>query len=430
MPRYVIEFRQRESTHWRLSGNRLSDGSVRRLRDIEFPSLEAAQAEARQQQSRHTSLTYRARDTEPERGATMPEVATAVPQSRAIRIYRRGSQWVVDSGGRPKPEMRFLAPYLPAPSRTITSRAYTVEDALALGMNPQMLTSALSAWFVEHPNQGSNIVVSEGITELPDNNAFMALGDYIYQMIPVRQVKTGKAVRLMREKMKKEVETLAVSLKQQASNEAQSIIDQANTKAGQIRLEAERARIADNAMLKFPQWLSGIPVKAKAPYGEDIPIQYAMQGATIIFTGITHGTKKWATKSDVPRAVTVNLWLPLSGDAERVHLDDIRGSLPHIYSNSACMKLGEVVQPIISLERLQMFRNQIVRAMATINIASLLQPDPARWIPDIVKMLPDPIRVWLQSYPTLDQQSRRQEIIDLLPPGDNVETPQETWSVR
>src|SRR5689334_23032470 len=123
MPRYVIEFRQRHSNHhWRLSENRLSDGSGRRLRDTEFPSLEAAQAEARQQQSHHTSLTYRARDTEPERGATMPEAATAVPQSRAIRIYRRGSQWVVDTGGRPRPELRFLAPYLPQASRTITSQ--------------------------------------------------------------------------------------------------------------------------------------------------------------------------------------------------------------------------------------------------------------------------------------------------------------------
>jgi len=353
----------------------------------------------------------------------MPEVATAA-NPRAIRIYRRGSNWVVDSGGRSRPEMRFLAPYLPQASRTITSQAYSVEDALALGMNPQMLTSALSAWFVEHPNQGNNIVVSEGITELPDNNAFMALGDYIYQMIPVRQVKTGKAVRLMREKVKREVESQRTGLIAQASQEAQNIIDQANAKATQIKYVAEKERIEQNNMVKFPLWTRG-----NAMMDQGNGNQYIRQRSTITFTNVVYKEKIWATKRDVMRSISVNLWLPLSGESDLVLLDDARGQLPHITSGSACMKIGEAVQPIISLDRVGAFRNQIVRTMSSINLASLLSADIREWIPDVVKMLPDEIKKWLEKYN--DRNTQRGDIaIAALPPVESVETPQETWSVR
>jgi len=353
----------------------------------------------------------------------MPEVAQAV-QSRAIRIYRRGSNWVVDSGGRARPEMRFLAPYLPQTSRTITSQAYTVEDALTLGMNPQMLSSALSAWFVEHPNQGNNIVVSEGITELPDNNAFMALGDYIYQMIPVRQVKTGKAVRLMREKVKREVESQRTGLMAQASQEAQNIIDQANVQASRVRLEIAREKSEGANVVKFPLWTRG---NAVMDHGNGN--LYIRQKAIITFTNVVYKEKVWATKIDVLRSVAVNLWLPMSGDVEQVSLDEARGQLPHITSGSACMKIGEAVQPIVSMDRVGAFRNQIVRTMSSINLASLLSADIREWIPDVVKVLPDEIKKWLERYNDRTMQ-REETAIAALPPGENVETPQETWSVR
>jgi hypothetical protein len=425
--RYVIEFVAGLAIDGGSLPNYLSSDASRRVSETEFPSLEAATEEAARQQARSTMrLTYRARDTQPE-GVTMAAPSEVTP-NRAIRIYRRGTAWVVDSGGRIRPEMRYLKGYLPGACRETLNQCYSIEDALSLGVNPQMLTSALSAWYVDHPNN-SNVIpadirVAEGISELPDNNAYMAIGDYIYRMVAVRQANTGKAVRIMREKVKREVEALRESLRTQAATEGQEIINQAKIKAEAIRAEAQRELNNVNACLRFPSWLAGYAVQQRDG------VQFVMVRTHITFTHIVHYEKQWAVRSDVPRYIAVDLWIPLKGNPEAVGLvSNDRGYLPHIIDGSACMKIGDRIQEINCLDRLRLFQNQISRAMSIINLASLLSPDIDSWMPEIVRMLPDGIKKWLETYRSNSNQNGIAAIA-ALPPVEHIETGAETWSVR
>jgi hypothetical protein len=358
--------------------------------------------------------------------------ATATP--RTVRIYRRDRTWVIDSGGRTRPEMRSLLTYLPEGTRTTARSCSSIEDGLSMGINPQLLSGALSAWYTEHPNAPGTtgaleVTVPEGISELPDNTAYLALGDFIYRMVPVRQARTGKALITMRAKMQREIEALRVSLREQAGRESEQLIAQAQQRAAIIRAEAEQVRLAiasDNA-LRFPSWLQNIPVKSYDGR------QWAMRPVAITFQWVSHGLLRWPTKTLTEtlegRTVRLQLWLPLDGTPERVSLVDTRdGFLPHIIVGACCVKLGEPVQAITSLERLDKFGQQISRAMSTINLASLLSPNVVSWNPQVVRLLPDAIKAWLETH--RDNVSQRTG--EGLPPvaPEHQEGGTETWSVR
>ena len=438
--RYVIEFRntRRLDGLWNVSDNYELSATgrrgSRRLRDIEFANLAEAREQAQRQQANSLYNIYRVRDTDPElqeEPVTAQEWRPYMEQSatpaRAVRIYRRERRWVIDTVGREVPVIAQITPYLPSSLKGIRHEHYTVMDALAHGVSPQILSSALSAWYMEHPNTGEEIAVEQGITELPDNNAYMALGDFIYKMVPVRQAGSSKAVRLMREKVRVEIERVREGLRQQASNEAQQVIAQAQQRAATIRAEAERERQAETAMLRFPAWCKGSILKEDSD-----PTKYMLLSTSITITKIVHGSKQWSTKADIPRTVRVDLWMPLSGTQERVHLafPPNSKSLPHISSSSSCVKIGERIEPIENYDRMLRFQGQIARAMGTINLASLLIPDIDHWIPEVVRMLPDRIKAWLETYRAMVIQRDNAEAIAALPPPDNTEGGAETWSVQ
>jgi len=343
-----------------------------------------------------------------------------MPIAKQIRMYRRDRNWVVDSGGRNLPEIHQLRAYLPASVRITTQHCRSIEEGLREGINPQMLSSALSAWYVDHPNATGEVMVSEGVSELPENTALLALGNYIYRMVPVRQVKLAKAVRLMREKVRQEVERLRVQLVAQAQRETLQLIEQARVKADSIRADAEKERRAYNDMSRFPLWTRGYVLL------ETVESQQLVQFPTSInFTGVVHGERRWALKEGACRSIVVELWLPLNGNPELVRL--VRGPLlPHISLTGACMKIGEAIHPIDSSDNLMRFANQISRAMGIINLASLLNPRISTWVPEVAAMLPDSIKGWLLT--TYDRELQRQGAG--LPPATSTIQGEEAWSVQ
>lgn len=425
MSRYVIEYENSSHPGWNQSGNGHSNDSGVSLLGFDFPNLEAAQREAIEQHRRHPSLIYRARDTQ--EGASMsPGVVLTEPiaQPRAVRIYRRNRQWVIETSGREIPLIAQLTPYLPAGLKGLRHERYAVVDALVAGVSPQVLTSALSAWYTEHPNNmnGGEPVIAEGVSELPDNNAYLAMGDYIYKMVPVRQAGSSKAIRLMRERVRVEIDRVREGLRQQASQEAQQMIAQANQTAARIRDEAQRLLDDANSAPKFPAWTKGYTVRMDG--NNRI---FMLKKLSIVIKELAHGSLRWKAK-EAP-AVTAYLWLPLDGCAERVTMfDNSLGYLPHITTSGACMKIGETVQPITSLATLDRFANQVVRVHSTINLASLLTPEVSFWLPQAQAVLPDSVKTWLGRYTRLGDQ--RDCPIEHLPAGHETEEGVATWSVR
>lgn len=435
MPRYVIEYRERESTtaSWQLSGNYewLPSGrrGPRRVRDIEFSSFEEAQGQASFQQSQSDNI-YRARDTQPEpEGGTYYMSAEQPVLSRTVRIYRRNRAWVVDCAGRTAPEVNQLRAYLPSGLKDLHRHYYSVEDALGGGVNPQILSSALAAWFTEHPNvQGAEPVLTEGAAEMPDNTAYLAVGDYIYKMVPVRQASSSKAVRLMRERVRVEIERVREGLRQQASQEAQQVIAQANQRAELIRQEIARERAAESSARRFPLWLDGTPVKTGTGITDSGRL-FAMSKTQLVITSLSHGDKKWPM-NPTGKPIEVNFWLPLNGSPDYVRLEEGAKDLPHVTSASSCLKIGETVAEVNSMERLRAFSNQVTRAFSVINLASLLSSDIDCWNPEVVALLPPAIKAWLETYRAMHIQRDNLQAIAALPPTTVLERPEETWTTR
>ena len=431
--RYVIEYQSVEGGSWNASGNTHSDGSGRHLRDIDFPSLEAAQREAVAQATLHPRIhAYRARDTQPElgtQGGDMP-VAEQGASPRAVRIYRRNREWVVDMGGRTPPVMSQLHPYLsPSARQSCRDRGdYSIVDSLIHGVSPQILTSALSAWMVEHPNGGGSVVMEEGVSELASNSAYLAMGDFIYKMVPVRQVSSSKAVRVMREKVRVEIERVREGLRQQASQEAQQVITQANQRAATIRAEAQAELDEAKRGTKFPAWTNGLPVRVGVGLG-DSGQKFAMQRTQLVITELSHGNKRWPMNPE-RKPIRVNFWLPLSGLPGFVRLEEDSPSLPHVTYTSCCLTIGENILPINNIDRLRTFSAQVTRAFSVINLASLLEANMVTWNPEVVALLPAPIKRWLEIYTDLHTQRDSADAIRALPPTDILERTEETWSVR
>lgn len=431
--RYVIEFnRGRGDEEWHLSGNRLSTNDQILIQDTEFPSLEAAQREAAYHQNR-SSYTYRARDTQEgaEMATGVARTEPTVAQARAVRIYRRNREWVIDAGGRSLPPMSNLYPYMTLSSRqSCRDRGdYTITDALLHGVSPQMLSSALAAWFTEHPNPSGNaapLVQEEGVSELPNNSAYLALGDFIYKMVPVRQASSSKAVKLMREKARVEIERVREGLRQQASQEAQNILAQANQRAATIRVEAEAELRANANAPKFPAWAVGIPLKVGVQISNSGHL-FAMKKTELVFTELVHGSRHWPMNPE-RKGVKVSFWLPLNGNPEHVHLEEGSKDLPHATTNSACLKIGERTGPVTSMAGLNTLSAQVARAFSVINLASLLRADMTCWNPEVTALLPAPIKKWLETYRTIHIQRDDPVAIAALPPTDILERQEETWS--
>lgn len=426
--RYVIEF-DRGGGRWQTSGNTFSADIGRPLRDrrrrhvneIDYPNLEAAQREATEQQ-RGSRMTYRARDTQPELAVAQEGVSmeqTASP--RAVRIYRRNREWVIDTGGREVPNMRQLRPYLTPGTKDTYTNYYSPLEAVIGGVSPQILTAAISGWYIEHPN-GSALVMEEGVSELPDNNAYLAMGDFIYKMVPVRQAGSSKAVRLMREKVRVEIERVREGLRQQAANEAQQVIAQATARAASIRDEAQRELNAVNASPSFPDWTIGQTVRMLSERRI-----FVLKQLRIPIKEFSHGTLRWKAKEAPP--VSVWLWLPVSGNPENVHLFDASsGYLPHISSAFSCMTIGEKIEPIVSLATLDKFAAQVVRVHSVVNLASLLSVNIETWLPEVKAATPDNIKQWLGVYTSVSRQASCD--IEHLPSGHETVRGEETWSVR
>lgn len=436
--RYVIEYRREGENRWQVSGNHLHGTGPGtnlpgvRLSEYEFPSLEAAQAEAREhQRASMSNLTYRARDTQPELSEgplrdyfnewTMRgELMTDVAQGRTVRIYRRNSQWVIDSGGRELPMMAALLPYLPQSARVSARVQYQVQDALRSGINPQMLAGAIAAYFTEHPNADGQLRIEEAQADLPDNMAYLAFGDFVYRMVPVRQVNNGRAMKAMREKLAQEIRTLRTGLEQQAGIEARAIVARAEEQAAVVRERAARVEREISTQVRFPEWTRGWPVKTN---GETV---WLAKETRLVMDRAIHGSRVWPISPNIN--VHVDLWLPLNGQAERIHLVTGRyGSLPHVSTGSACVKIGEKVKDIKDLATLEAFQWQVQRAFTAINLASLLESDWRTWLKEIQEGMPAVLQPWLNS----SAGDRHAQMATTgLPPAPNQERPEETWTAQ
>lgn len=339
-----------------------------------------------------------------------------------VRIYRRNSAWVVDTGGRQVPNCGDLHRYLPNTLRNASGNYWTIEQALQHGINPQSLTTALSAWYTEHPNVGE-VLVTEGSSPLPDTTAYMALGDRIYKMVPVRQAGATKAIRVMREKMREESERLRTRLQAQVQAEFEALMMQARERAAAIRNEAEQVRAALSTQCTFPDWTRGYPVKRKGA------ISFFLREVPIITKALCYGEKHWRVKGE-PIAIPVWLWLPIAEapNPEVVHLRDGDSYLPHVTTVSSCMKIGERIPPTTNYANLCLFERQVQRTLEKINLASLLISDPSSWDSRFLAVVPDAIVAWLRKYPTLAEQ--RGDIAPAeLPPADYTEEGRATWSL-
>lgn len=346
-------------------------------------------------------------------------VATDVRQK--VRIYRRDSRWVIDANGREVPDYRALYPYLPATLRVASGRYYTVSDAVAGGVNPQIVTNALAAWYTEHPNTEVAIEIPEGESQVPDNMAYLSLGETIYKMVPIRQVGVGKAIRLMREKVRAEYERIATGLRAQAEQEAQGVIARANEHAARVRAEAER--LSQNRVT-FPRWAAeGYVLKHWAAYAT----QCVLIHARMVIRDIAYKERHW--KPVLHDQFTVPLWVPLNANQELVHCYDHQAMMPHINANGSCMKIGEAIKDVTNVDTLVAFVKQIERTMSTINLASLLIGSYQSWHKGVQAALPPSIKAWIDAFPDMRLQ-QSPDAIRALPTSEAItEGAQETWSI-
>lgn len=298
---------------------------------------------------------------------------TEVPR---IRVTRHENGAVSIHGlpeGTERLTVKHLSGYFPSSVRRSLRRTYgihlgdSVERLVACGvLSPQELADYLSLLCYRRFS-------TEGISDLGREPMFIAAGDTIYRLAPIKQIQATKALAVLRAKAtetlkaeKEEILKQATHRAHQITTEAQRVLQQATDRERIIRQQSKDFRI--------PLGLTNQNIKLQR---ESVLV---LQTAAFKFTNFRYENYLWNALNAVP--VYAKIWIAFSSTFSEILwrvCATYEGYLPHMSPESACIEVGDNHR--VSFEMLSDSREAarvlfsatqaIQRAFETVNLASL-----------------------------------------------------------
>ncbi len=255
-------------------------------------------------------------------------------------------------------------------------------------------------------------------TPLQDPNAFLAIGDQLYKLIPTAVVRTNGALAAARRRSLEKAREESNRILTEAQANSTSIISMARRQLD----EANEIRRKANIEFPPPTWAisSGVPMRFYiTPSGRSmwkLGINLRIRLNRYDFTYQVNGIERSRTwyPTIVGKLVHFPVWVPVENDkfaASTIHAEaSLRFNHPHMTTAQACMELG-IPGNMRNMDEYRLLESSLQRTLSAVQLNSLLCHVDA-WMPftegmpeDLLKALErgqDALRAYALALDTAD----------------------------
>ena len=326
----------------------------------------------------------------------------------------------INAGDRCLPPLRELLPHMATDLRRKVreSRSNSLGYAVRNGLVPaQDMANALRTYYALREYAGTAEYPPSALCATSD--IYLASGDMLYQLIPMRAVRAGRALAAAKARLQAELEVQRGAMAAHAEGEARAVVAQAAERAAQITAEADSLLAQARQHRTLPDWLTN---------GADVKVSEECLAVKFTFLlrvrEFHYGSRSWPT-ADLD-AIRVIAYLPITyqdGDysPEAAYAPDLQ--LPHMRPTGSCITIGDAPRRVQSGEDLARVAAGFARAFEIVNLASLLVKDWSLWPRQVKQAVPEGLRAYMEGW--------REHNYDQAPPsrGGGVEITEAPWII-
>ncbi len=357
------------------------------------------------------------------------------PPTVRVRVANGRAQCYVDGALADNPSAVEVIRRLPAPHNKMRLRNYEdLQDKI--GQNVSLLSNsqwadAIGQALIQRLANGQEGQFES--TPLQDPNAFLAIGDQLYKLIPTAVVRTNGALAAARRRSIEKAREESTRILSEAQANANALMTRARAELNQAEDIRRRASIE----IPPPTWAmtSGLPLRFAVQTASDrflweigisLRIRLNRYDYTYSINGRHTRSRTWYP-TVTGKLIYLPVWVPVENDqfvVSSIHVDkDLKFCHPHMTAGQACMELG-IPSRLRNMVDYRLLSSTLHRTLSAAQLNSLLTY-VENWMPftegmpfDLLKALergPDELKKFALDCDT------REGITDSATPAENVE---------